>query len=73
MMGQVGNMELQVGWLKGRGCKESIRDDTEDSKVFVEKIEDWKVPIKIWEVFRPVIPYIAVAVHPRAKPGLTLE
>lgn len=45
----------------------------EDYTVLVEKMEDWKLLIKIWEVYSPVISYIVVVVHPRAKPGLTLE
>lgn len=45
----------------------------EDCKVLAEKIEDWQLPIKIWEVFSHVISYIVVVVHCRAKPGLILE
>lgn len=73
MMGQVENMLLQVRQLKGSGCKESVEDDVEDYEVFVEKIEDWRIPLKIWEVFSPIRSYTMVVVHPRAKPGLTLE
>lgn len=73
MMGQVGNVELQLRQLKGRGGKESIKDDSEDYKVLVEKTEDWKVPTEIWEVFSPIISCIVVVVHPRARPGLTAE
>lgn len=54
--------------LKGRGCKESVKHGMEDYKVLVEKMEDWKAPIEIWEVFNPIIQYIVVVLHPRTKP-----
>lgn len=55
--------------MKGRGCKESIKVYMEDYKVIVEKTEDWKVPIQIWEVFSSIISYVVVVVLP-SEPSL---